>query len=588
MFKKSSANGWGNIYVIIAALLSIGLATAFFAGYFNSAPPKISGVKIIKKNDTLMVSYKNPASSIPETEDIINWYFNGVEQPLLKGSLAIAVPAIADQTIEIECTVRRISGSTVSKAVKSKKYYHYIQGGAPAAYPLTTYETHISNAAPEVNNTDNTNETAPDEDVTFPGSPARSTDAAEFLAAVKKANQPAETAKEPANRTPVPAPEPEPVTAVAETPPVKTAAIQEQKTAATTVAATETKTVETAKASEQNSGGAQKTFKFGTGSGNYFKSNSTDRSENDAASIKFKATMTTATGENTFNNAGAVNPAGTLNPAGTINTVGGINSVGNINPVETINTVTTNTTSSASQMINGVPIRWNTLHEAIANKDYDQARLMLGAGASVNALDNDGQTPLLIAISVNSLQIIDLLLQYNASIKAPSRTGKTPLHMAAAKKATLIAILLLETEKGIIPQGKDPESIRKNKLVNLTDGRNQTPLHAAASYDANEIASLLLANGADVNAMDFNLSTPLHYAALNNSTKTVQVLFDNGANINARDQKGQSAADLAIGETKALLTSLGKITRMTPAQNGTNENSLIKGTNENSLKKTGK
>ncbi len=579
MFKKNSVNGFGNIYLIIGALISAGLAIGFFAGFFDSEKPKISGVKIIKKNDMLTVSYKKPDSNTPESEDVISWYFNGVEQPLLKGALFIPVPTVTDSTIEIECSVRRISGTTVSKAVRSKKYNHYVKSGAPVATP-TTYETGTANAENPIKNATGTDQTNSYEDVTFPGSPAPSTDAAEVLAAMKKANQPAETPKDPEIKTPVPAPEPEPVPPVAETLPVKPAAVPENKTPETAVAASETKTVEIAKASEQNPDGAQKTFKFGTGNGNYFKSNSTERLASDAASITFKATMTTATGEATFNTAGAVNPAGMINPTGTINTVGGVNAVGNLNPGEAINTVTTNTTSNTSQIINGVPIRWNTLHEAIANKDYDQARLMLGSGASVNTLDNDGQTPLLIAISVNSLQIIDLLLRYNASIKAPSRTGKTPLHMAASKKATLIALLLIETEKGIIPRDKNPEAIRKNKLVNLTDGRNQTPLHAAASYDANEIATLLINNGADVNAMDFTLATPLHYAALNNSMKTVQVLYDNGANVNARDQKGQSPADLATGETKALLTTLERIKKMMtapqPAQNGTNENSVKK------------
>jgi len=49
-------------------------------------------------------------------------------------------------------------------------------------------------------------------------------------------------------------------------------------------------------------------------------------------------------------------------------------------------------------------------------------------------------------------------------------------------------------------------------MVHLTDAQGMTPLHFAADRGHNEVAQLLIANGADVDALDSGLQTPLMYA----------------------------------------------------------------------------
>ena len=49
----------------------------------------------------------------------------------------------------------------------------------------------------------------------------------------------------------------------------------------------------------------------------------------------------------------------------------------------------------------------------------------------------------------------------------------------------------------------------------------QTPLFEVATEGKEEIASLLIANGANVNAKDDMYRTPLHYAAEIGNKKTV-------------------------------------------------------------------
>ena len=59
----------------------------------------------------------------------------------------------------------------------------------------------------------------------------------------------------------------------------------------------------------------------------------------------------------------------------------------------------------------------------------------------------------------------------------------------------------------------------------------RTPLHFAAATNSQRIAELLLAHGADVNAVDaIKWSTPLHYAAKKNAASVGQLLMLKGAN----------------------------------------------------------
>lgn len=83
--------------------------------------------------------------------------------------------------------------------------------------------------------------------------------------------------------------------------------------------------------------------------------------------------------------------------------------------------------------------------------------------------------------------------------------------------------------------------VRKNSnVVNHTDTDKNTPLHYAASIGQNNIIVLLLKNGADIDAQNYQGYTPLHWAASKGHTASTQILIENGANIHLKTKRGRT------------------------------------------------
>lgn len=123
----------------------------------------------------------------------------------------------------------------------------------------------------------------------------------------------------------------------------------------------------------------------------------------------------------------------------------------------------------------------------------------------------------------------EFLLDHGASIEARNSQGETPL-MAAARfgqNATL---------KFLLDRGAE------------VDARNRygwTPLMAAAGAGELEAAGLLVSRGALVEAKSDFKETPLMFAAREGRREVASYLLDIGADPGARDRSGKTARDLA-------------------------------------------
>jgi ankyrin repeat protein len=156
----------------------------------------------------------------------------------------------------------------------------------------------------------------------------------------------------------------------------------------------------------------------------------------------------------------------------------------------------------------------------------------LAAGASVNAVDGkglsplglSGLTPLGLAAAYGHRNVVELLLNQGANISAADVMGQTPLHLAAEYGSADVAALLLEHGAG----------------VDVRDKLGSTPLQWAAVEGHKNVASLLIKRGAIVNAQNLGGRTALHLAATEGHKEVVALLLAHGPDVRIRSSNGQT------------------------------------------------
>ena len=109
--------------------------------------------------------------------------------------------------------------------------------------------------------------------------------------------------------------------------------------------------------------------------------------------------------------------------------------------------------------------------------------------------DIGGRTPLGRAAEEGYEEGVLLLLKHGADPNALDRGGYSPLHCAAYAGEAGIARLLLEA-------GADPNLVSPRDQTLYVSLRGQTPLHRAAHYGHTECVRVLLAGGAERNIRD--------------------------------------------------------------------------------------
>jgi len=97
---------------------------------------------------------------------------------------------------------------------------------------------------------------------------------------------------------------------------------------------------------------------------------------------------------------------------------------------------------------------------------------------------------------------------------------------------------------------------RAPALVHARNPLGKTPLHYAVTYGAPEFIDLLVAHGADVNAVDNTGLTPLHVAAMLGRVSEARQLIDYHADLEARDQFGDTPLHVAALYGKLRLVKL--------------------------------
>lgn len=162
---------------------------------------------------------------------------------------------------------------------------------------------------------------------------------------------------------------------------------------------------------------------------------------------------------------------------------------------------------------------------AMINGDLSRVKLLIPDIIDVNDVDQDGITPIRLAVLSGRVDILEYLISKGADINATGEFGSA-LDAAAFEGNFEIVEFLLE-------KGAD---------VNTTDTDGYTPLHSAANLD---IVKLLLKKDANVNAKNTNGATPLHSAAERGRLELVKLLLKKDADVNAKTKNGDTALSIA-------------------------------------------
>ncbi len=148
------------------------------------------------------------------------------------------------------------------------------------------------------------------------------------------------------------------------------------------------------------------------------------------------------------------------------------------------------------------------------------AQELLYRGAGVNDVDEDGWSPLHMAVTNADIDMVELLLAEGANVNLVAKDGSTPLHFACCKGVVGVVKLLLD----------------KGASVDVVTKRGSTPLILAVESGYKEVVKLLLDTGAHVNAIDYRNETALSRACFLNSKSMVTLLLLKGADVSIGNQ----------------------------------------------------
>ena len=236
----------------------------------------------------------------------------------------------------------------------------------------------------------------------------------------------------------------------------------------------------------------------------------------------------------------------------------------------------------------GVPLEineteYNVLHEAAWGGMADTLRAVFESGAAdatgVSVLKPhtgwpDNLSLMYWAACGGHAEVAKLLIRYGVGvhhelpIKGNGERGTTSLQEAVAPSHWGTDLCRIEGKRQVarelIVDGayydvysacglNDTDRVRElvdenPAVVGVTEDYGMTPLHWAARAGAMECATILVAEEADVNALNRANRTPLQLAAEKGQADMVHLLAKHGADLNTQDKKGRPPLHRAMYE----------------------------------------
>lgn len=177
------------------------------------------------------------------------------------------------------------------------------------------------------------------------------------------------------------------------------------------------------------------------------------------------------------------------------------------------------------------------LHVTITHKKHEMAKLLLQRGASVNAIDNAGSSPLHIAAEIGDIANVTTLLEHGANPNLHNKGGYTPLHLAVKEGLEdIVSILLTHNDIDVKSKNTTNPAVSALTLATITNRA--------------DLVSMLIAKGANPNEpVD---GVPLFYLVIfmHEDINLVNAFLDGGADptITTKETEGVSPLILALSK----------------------------------------
>ena len=217
-------------------------------------------------------------------------------------------------------------------------------------------------------------------------------------------------------------------------------------------------------------------------------------------------------------------------------------------------------------------------YQAIRNNDLTQLRAILDKGTPVDLRDTRGNTPLMHAASVGSLEAMKMLLKAGADVNAKNGLDATSLVWAASnpEKAKLLIeagaavnVITKMQRTPLMMAASTPGNtatvklfIEKGADATPADVRGHTALVDAARANNTDAVLLLVDQKVDLNAGDFAGLTALSYAAAHSNIKMMRMLLDRGAKIDASHKRELKVRNglIAVSYVTPLMAAVSRST----------------------------
>ena len=176
----------------------------------------------------------------------------------------------------------------------------------------------------------------------------------------------------------------------------------------------------------------------------------------------------------------------------------------------------------------------NVLHEAIhCDAPHDTIEMLLQRGASIDATDNGGRTPIAVATVLCPQKVVALLFSWSLDkdIPGPSEFER------------FVAICFEGDEKGAL-DFKEKLGISSAKTYH-----DQLWLHEAIQRGSHEALDLLLTIDFELDTIDYQGQTALHRAVMAEDEHALTKLLERGASTSIQNFDGDTVVDLAVRRT---------------------------------------